>query len=287
MAEPDEGHNAMSRWTIEEPTSLDFDGVVALRVTVIAGSVSVLASDERPSIMVGEVQGPPVTVTHEAGMLTVTHEKLWEGVLSWLRTHNVRTAITVTVPHDCPVSLTLVSADAVVTGMTTRTSIKSATGNVTLDGVAGAIDANTVSGAIEAQGLDGTVSFTSVSGDLALAGASIDRLGARTVSGRIAADVDLSGDAAVDVNTVSGEVALRVPESADAQVSLSSAAGRIETSFPELGRQDRTIAQSVTGKLGDGGGRLTVNTVSGAITLLGRDDDAPEITTDTGPRMEK
>jgi hypothetical protein len=259
--------------------------VVALRITVIAGSVSVLASDERPSIMVGDVEGPPLTVTHEAGMLTVTHEKLWEGVLSWLRTHNVRAAITVTVPHDCPVSLNLVSADAVVTGMTARTSIKSATGNVTLDGVAGAIDANTVSGAIEAQGLDGTVSFTSVSGDLALAGASIDRLGARTVSGRIAADVDLPGDAAVDVHTVSGEVALRVPESAGAQVSLSSAAGRIETSFPELGRQDRTIAQSVTGKLGDGTGRLTVNTVSGAITLLGRDDDASEIT--TGPRMEK
>ncbi|QKW34527.1 DUF4097 family beta strand repeat protein [Actinomadura sp. NAK00032] len=274
----------MSRWTIEEPTTLDFDGVVALRITLIAGSVSVLASDERPSIMVGDVEGPPLVVTHEAGMLTVTHEKLWEGVLTWLRTHKARAAITVTVPHDCPVSLNLVSADAVVTGMTTRTSIKSASGDVTLDGVAGAIDANTVSGVIEAQGLDGTVSFTSVSGDLSLAGATVDRLGARTVSGRIAADLDLGADSAIDVNTVSGEVALRVPESAGAQVTLSSAAGRIETSFPELGRQDRTIAQSVSGKLGDGAGRLTVNTVSGAVTLLGRDDD-PEIT--TGPRMEK
>ncbi|NVI92119.1 DUF4097 family beta strand repeat protein [Actinomadura sp. BRA 177] len=275
----------MSRWTIEEPTTLDFDGVVALRVTLIAGSVSVLASDERPSIMVGDVEGPPLIVTHEAGMLTVTHEKLLEGVLSWLRTHKVRAAITVTVPHDCPVSLNLVSADAVVTGMTTRTSIKSVSGDVVLDGVAGAIDANTMSGAIEAQGLDGTVSFTSVSGDLTLAGASVDRLGARTVSGRVAADVDLSGGAGVDVNTVSGEVALRVPESAGAHVSLNSAAGRIETSFPGLARQDRTIAQSVTGEIGDGTGRLSVNTVSGPITLLGRDADEPEIT--TGPRMEK
>ena len=38
----------MSRWTIDEPTTLDFDGVVALRATLIAGDVSVLASDERP-----------------------------------------------------------------------------------------------------------------------------------------------------------------------------------------------------------------------------------------------
>lgn len=274
----------MSRWTIEEPTTLDFDGVVALRVTLIAGSVSVLASDERPSIMIGDVEGPPLTVTHEAGMLTVTHEKLWEGVLSWLRTHKCRATITVTVPHDCPVSLNLVSADAVVTGMTTRTSVKSASGDVTLDGVAGTIDAGTVSGAIEAQGLAGTVSFTSVAGDLSLAGASIGTLAARTVSGRITADIALSGDARVEANTVSGEVALRVPEAAGAQVTLNSAAGRIETSFPELGRRDRTIAQSVTGKIGDGTGRLTVNTVSGSITLLGRDDGTPEITT---PRMEK
>ncbi|TDD93575.1 DUF4097 family beta strand repeat-containing protein [Actinomadura rubrisoli] len=274
----------MSRWTIDEPTTLDFDGVVALRATLIAGSVSVLASDERPSIQIGEVEGPPLVIGHEAGMLTITHERLWEGVLSWLRTHRCRAAITVTLPHDCPVVLNLVSADALITGMTARTSIKSASGDVTLDGVLGSIDANTVSGVIEAQGLDGTVSFTSVSGDLSVAGGSVDRMGARTVSGRIAADVDLIGESRVDVNTVSGEVALRVPGSAGAQVSLNSVTGRVETSFPELGRVERPVARGVTGKIGDGSGRLWVNTVSGSITLLGREDDAPEIIT---PRMEK
>ncbi|WP_067455160.1 DUF4097 family beta strand repeat-containing protein [Actinomadura macra] len=274
----------MSRWTIDEPTALDFDGAVALRATLIAGSISVLASDERPSIMIGEVEGPPLLVSHEAGMLTVTHERLWEGVLSWLRTQRCRASITVTVPRDCPVSLNLMSADALITGMTARTSIKSASGDVTLDGVLGAVDANTVSGAIEAQGLDGTVSFTSVSGDLSLAGGSVERLVARTVSGRIAADMDLVGDGRVEVNTVSGEVALRIPASAGTQVSLNSAAGHIDTSFPELGRLERPVICGLSGKLGDGTGRLTVNTVSGSITLLRREDEEPEITT---PRMEK
>src|SRR5690606_29773780 len=273
----------MSRWTIDEPTALDFDGVVALRATLIAGDISVLASDERPSVMIGDVEGPPLVVGHEAGMLTITHEKLWEGVLSWLRTQKCRASITVTVPHDCPVTLDLVSADAVVTGMSARTSVKSASGDVPLDEVSGAIDANTVSGAIEAQGLNGMVSFTSVSGDLSLAGGSIEHLGARSVSGRIAADVRLAADGRVDVTTVPGEVALRIPETADAEVSLNSAAGRIDTSFPELAREERTVARSVTGKLGAGTGRLTVNTVSGAVTLVGRDDDPGG----AGPRMEK
>jgi hypothetical protein len=274
----------MSRWTIDEPATLDFDGVVTLRTTLIAGNVSVLASDERPSVIIGDVEGPPLVISHEAGMLTITHERLWEGVLSWLRTQRCQASITVTVPHDCPVSVNLVSADAVITGLTARTSIKCASGNITLDGVTGAVDANTVSGDIEAQGLDGTVTFTSVSGDLALAGGAVEQLTARSVSGRIAADVDLVGGGRVDVNTVSGEVALRVPESAGAQVSLNSAAGRIETSFPELGRQVRAVATSVNGKIGDGTGRLSVHSVSGAITLIGRDGDAAEITT---PRMEK
>ncbi|MFI0355497.1 DUF4097 family beta strand repeat-containing protein [Actinomadura sp. 9N407] len=273
----------MSRWTIDEPATLDFDGVVAFKATLIAGSISVLASDERPSVLIGEVEGPPLVIGHEAGMLTITHESLWEGMLSWLRTHKCRAAITVTVPRDCPVTLNLVSADAVVTGMTARTSIRSAAGDVTLDGVTGDIDANTVSGAIEAQGLDGKVSFTSVSGDLALAGGAVETLGARTVSGRIAADVDLAAKGRIDVNTVSGEVALRIPESVGAEVSLHSAAGRIETSFEELGRAERAVTKSVTGSLGDGSGRLSVNTVSGSVALLGRGDPS-EITT---PRMEK
>ena len=128
------------------------------------------------------------------------------------------------------------------------------------------------------------MSFTSVSGDLSLAGGSVERLSARTVSGRIAADVDLVGDCRVDVNTVSGEVALRIPEAAGTQVSLNSAAGHIETSFPELGRLERPVICGLSGKLGDGTGQLTVNTVSGAITLLGREDEEPEI---IKPRMEK
>ena len=72
-------------------------------------------------------------------MLTITHDRLLEGVLSWLRTRNARAAITVTVPHDCPVTVNLVSADAVITGLTARTSIKCASGGITLDGVTGAL----------------------------------------------------------------------------------------------------------------------------------------------------
>ncbi|MCP2340059.1 DUF4097 family beta strand repeat-containing protein [Actinomadura rupiterrae] len=260
----------MSRWTIDEPTTLEFDGVVALRATLIAGSVSVVAGTGRPSVHVDSVDGPPLQVAHEAGMLAITHEKLIEGVLSWLRTQKASAHVTVTVPADCPVSLNLVSADAVITGIHARTQVRSATGDVTLHDVAGDIEANTVSGDVEASGLDGRVTFISASGELALAGGSLDRLAARSISGRVSADVELRGEGRTEIQTVSADVAVRLPEHASTRVVLNSGTGRVEASFPELARQDRAIARSVSGKLGDGSADLTVNTISGNVTLLSR-----------------
>jgi hypothetical protein len=274
----------MSRWTIDELTSLDFDGVVALKATLVAGNISILPTDNTPSLHVSAVDGQPLLVTHEAGMLTVSHENLmWEGVLKWLRNMRCDATVTVTVPVDCPVAINLVTADAVVAGLSARTSIKSGSGNITLDGVTGKIDANTVSGVVEAQGLDGTVSFNSVSGDLALAGGLVRALTASTVSGRIAADVDLTADSRVRISTVSGEVALRLPRSTSAQVTLNAVAGRVDTSFPGLQRQERAITKTLTGTLGGGAGQLAVNTVSGGITLLSRPDLEPGLEPDPGP----
>jgi len=261
----------MARWTIDEPTTLDFDGVVALKATLVAGRLSVLAGD-KPSITVGEVIGRPVVVSHDAGMLTIDHEVL-EGVLGWLRKEKTRATITVTVPKDCPVRINLISADGVVSGLTARTSIKAGSGDITLDGVTGEIDAVTVSGLIEAQGLSGAVTFNSVSGELALAGGLVRRLAARTVSGKVTADVALSPDGEIQISTVAGAVALRMPVTTSAAISLTSATGRVETAFEGLDRTERPVSRGLSGKLGDGSARLSVNSVSGGITLLSRPAD--------------
>ncbi len=180
----------MPRWTIDSPTTLDFDGVVALRVRVVAGSVAVLATADRPRLDVTEVSGPPLLVTHEAGILTVSYEDLtWDGLRGWLRPQRHSANITITVQKDCPTQLGVVNATAVVSGISARTSLKSVSGDIMLDGVTGAVDANTVSGNLEAQGLDGSVAFKSVSGDLTLAEGRLGRLDAKTVSGRVTADV--------------------------------------------------------------------------------------------------
>jgi hypothetical protein len=277
----------MQHWTVDAPTTLDFDGVAALRVRVISGSVAVLSTDDKPRLDVASLSGQPLLVKHEAGILTITYPDLtWDGLLGWLRPQPHSATITVMVPRECPTQLGVVSASAVVSGISAATSVKSVSGKITLDGVTGAVNARTLSGDVEAQGLDGRVGFNSVSGDLTLADGAVEKLDARTVSGRVTADVDLDDGGAVRVTTVSGEVAIRLPAQTSTQVELRSATGRVQSEFGGLTASRGPAASTLSGTLGSGAGRLLVSTMSGQVTLLERNNsDAPPA--DGGPQTQK
>jgi hypothetical protein len=232
----------MTQWTIEAPTSLNFDDVSGLRVRLIAGSVAVLATDGRPSLDVADISGEPLNVTYEDGLLTISHENLtWEGLLKWLRPHRHSATVTVTVPRKCQTQVGVVSATAVMSGMSARASVKSVSGGITLDGVTGDVDANTLSGALEAQGINGKLNFNTVSGDLTLADGWLERLDANGVSGDVTADIDLDPLGGMQVTTVSGEVTLRLPAEADAQVNLHSLSGDVRSEFAELSRSSAPV----------------------------------------------
>ncbi|HZV09881.1 MAG TPA: DUF4097 family beta strand repeat-containing protein, partial [Novosphingobium sp.] len=193
----------MAHWTIEAPTSLDFDDVTGLRVRLLSGSVAVLATDGKPSLEVASATGDPLQVTYQDGVLTITHDNLtWEGLVNWLRPQRHSASVTVTVPCTCPTQLGVVSASAVMSGINARASVKSVSGEITLDGVTGDVDANTVSATLEAQGINGKLNFNTVSGDLTLADGWLERLDANAVSGDVTADIDLDPLGGMHVTTV-------------------------------------------------------------------------------------
>jgi hypothetical protein len=260
-----------SEWSIEAPTSLEFDDVTGLRVRLIAGSVAVLATAGKPTLEVSSVEGDPLTVSYEDGVLTVAHENLsWEGLLKWLRPQRHAATVTVSVPRKCAAQVGVVSASAVMSGISARTSVKSVNGGITLDGVSGDVDANTVSGAVEAQGINGKLNFNTVSGDLTLADGWLERLDVNGVSGDVTADLDLDPLGGMQVTTVSGEVVLRLPAEADARVNLHSVSGDVRSEFAELRRSSAPASRSVSGSLGAGSGQVSVTTMSGRVMLLRR-----------------
>jgi Putative adhesin len=266
----------MPQWTVEAPTRLAFDDVTALRVRTVAGSVAVLATGDTPALDITSISGPPLLVSHDDGVLTISYEDLtWDGLLEWLRPRGHTADLTVTVPRDCPAQVGVVAANAVVSGVTARTSIRSLSGAITLDGLGGQVQARTVSGDVEAQDVNGQVSFNSVSGDLTLAGGSLDRLDAKTVNGSVTADVHLGKPGQVRVATVSSDVALRLPAEPDATVRLRSTSGQVLSEFDCLRGTHSHMARSVNGTLGAGSGQISVTTLSGRVTLLKRPRPAP------------
>jgi hypothetical protein len=271
----------MPSWTIDTPVNIDFEHVTELNMRLIGGSVAVLATDDRPSLTVSEIKGRPLQVEHSDGRLTVSYETLtWDRLLDFLKPAHDRAAVTVTVPAGCPIQLGVVSASALVSGLTAGASVKGVSGDITLDGLAGDVLANTVSGELLARDLDGTVNFASVSGALTLADSAIGTLTAESVSGQVTADVTLDTEGGAQVSTVSGEVTLRLPADADAAVRLNSMSGKVRSDFDSLQLRKVPGPRTVSGNVGAGTGQVAVNTVSGAITLLRRPDRR------TSPRAE-
>lgn len=261
----------MPHWTVDAPMSLDFDDVTALAVRLIDGTVAVLATDDKPSVVVSDVGGRPLHVSHEDGTLTIGYEALsWERLLDWLKPVHDVAAITVTVPAECAIQLGVISAAAVVSGLSSGAAVKGVSGEITLDGVAGDIQAETVSGALEGRDLDGEVRFKSVSGDLTLANSSLTCLEADNINGQVAADVSLAATGGMRISTISGDVTLRLPADSDARVRLHSTSGFVRSEFDTLRTTMSPGSHTVSGNLGGGSGNVSVNSVSGAVTLLRR-----------------
>jgi hypothetical protein len=265
----------VTQWRIDTPQSLDLEGVRHLNVRMVAGSIDVVGSSEAAGnggahVEVSRLDGA-LTVTLEGDTLTIAHEKLtWGGLLDWVGNHRASAVVSVSVPDACPVELGVVSADAVVSGITADTKVKSVSGNVTLDGLDADISAQTVSGDLETRRLQGKLRFTTVSGDLTVVDGTSSQVKAETVSGDVTLDLDVTSGARLDLNSVSGDVTVRLPGSAGLQVEAKTMSGNLDCAFDGVARDGKPGRSTMRGSLGSGNGFLQAKTVSGDITLLRR-----------------
>jgi hypothetical protein len=265
----------VTEWRIDSPQSLDLTGVRRLNIRLVAGNVDVVGSSEGAEegaahLEVSQLDGPLV-VTLEGDTLTIAHERLtWGGLLDWVGNRKASAVVSVSVPDGCPVELGVVSADAVVSGITSATKVKSVSGDVTLDGVRADISSQTVSGDLETRELSGKLSFTTVSGDLTVVRGTSGHVSAETVSGDMTLDLDVSEEARLDLKSVSGDVTLRLPESAGLQVEAKTMSGSLDSAFAGVGVERKPGRNTMRGRIGSGAGFLKAKTVSGDVTLLRR-----------------
>ncbi|WP_435111233.1 DUF4097 family beta strand repeat-containing protein [Nocardiopsis synnemataformans] len=276
----------MARWTIDRPMTQTLDGIVALRVRIIGGHVNILPTDDPVTFEVTDIVGEPLLVTQEAGILTIHYEDLTsQGLLDRLRPVQLngyksmqhrRATVNLRLPKDCPVEVSTVSAPIVAAGLSARSQLRTATGEITLDDTSGETEINTVSGSTAVRDPHGSLKFNSVSGQLAVAGGRLSALSAKTVSGQLLADTGVAPAGRVRLTSISGEIALRVPSETSATVELRTAAAPAKSDFG-LDRRSAPARTVLSGRIGSGvdPASITINSASGRTALLRRAPEAP------------
>jgi len=131
------------------------------------------------------------------------------------------------------------------------------------------VSASSVSGDVDVTGAQGDVHANSVSGDIRLDHLKATSITANSVSGDIIIRVDqFTGQGDLSFNTVSGDVTLEVPKQFDADLRMSTVSGDIDSDFQLVISNNRTRGRgSVDARIGNGGRRLDLNTVSGDLKL--------------------
>ncbi len=124
----------------------------------------------------------------------------------------------------------------------------------------------TVNGGIDVRSLTGNVEAYTVNGDIDITTTGYAE--ATTVNGSIEATIGTANWAGMlEFETVNGSITVALPDGVGADVSARTINGAIETDFP-LTVRGRFSHRSLSGSIGGGGERISLETVNGSVRLL-------------------
>ncbi|PJI95224.1 DUF4097 family beta strand repeat-containing protein [Luteimicrobium subarcticum] len=258
-------------WSIKDEGTVPVGGpVTALEVGLVGGRVDVVAGDGPGArVEVHDVHGHPVEVSSKNGKLKVGYRGSFVAHLG--QRGRDRADVQITVPADVAVNLGVVKADGLVAGIRGKIKASTVSGPVVVDQCEGELEVSTVSGEMVVRDHTGDVKASSVSGPLTVSGA-VPVLEASTVSGDLLADLTVAPRTAT-LSGVSADVTLRVPDADELALRLNAATGRVVVDGAE--HTDVRHKGVVLDRRAGGDSKATINTVSGAVTVLsGRTADA-------------
>ncbi|CAN5324602.1 hypothetical protein BH10ACT7_BH10ACT7_29360 [soil metagenome] len=260
---------AQEKWLIDGPKVIDVDNVRKLKVGLIAGQVNIIGHDETGvHIEVDRVTGRDLKVTLDGDTLEIDHAQLrWDNFIEVFRSFSgsAKVDISIKVPRDVALKFGVVSASALISGLTEDASISTVSGDVVVDNIYGDLQLNGVSGEISVRGHYGAINAHTISGDITAAG-EIMKFTGDTVSGDVFLDIAGLPDE-VRVNTVSGSITTRLAAGVPAQYKINTVSGRIQLDESEI----RGVRGGFTGRYGELDQRwleFRANTVSGSISVL-------------------
>ncbi|KHK97160.1 hypothetical protein LK09_12915 [Microbacterium mangrovi] len=272
------------KWLIQPGSSrvIDLDGIRTLKAGLVGGQVDIVAHDEPGvRIEVHGVTGKDLRIEATDDFVEIDHPQLrWDNFLEVFRNFGntgPRAEISIAVPRQIALTLGVVSASALVSGIRSGARLNTVSGDIIVDEAEGDLVVNAVSGDVQARALSGTLNANSVSGDVAVQG-SVRKTTIDTVSGDMM--VDNAGDAhQINLNTVSGASTIRLDHDLAANYAMRSISGRVLVDGVIRSGQGGGPTTNFSGSAGELSGSFVdvrVNSVSGNITVLRRTEAAED-----------
>ena len=260
---------AQEKWLVDGAKTIDIGMVRRLKVALVGGKVDIIGHDEPTArVEVHSVSGKELLVSLDGDTLEIDHPQLgWENfidVFRWFK-GSERAEVSIMVPRDVALTLGVVSASALVSGLGEDATISTVNGDVVVDGVTGDIHINGVNGEIAVRNHTGAISARTISGDVTASGA-ISRVGVDTVSGEVFLDIAGTPDS-VRANTVSGAITTRLQQHVATKYTINTVTGRLQLDDSEI----TGVRGGYTGRFGDldrNWLEFKANTVSGNISVL-------------------
>ena len=267
----------LEKWIIHpgETRVIDIEDVRKLKIGLVGGQIDVIAHDEPGvRIEVHAVTIKDLRIEASGNLVEIDHPQLrWDNFLEVFRNFGVsgpKAEISVAVPRDIALTLGVVSASALVSGLRSDAKLNTVSGDIIADGITGDVSVNAVSGDVNIRGLTGSLNANSVSGDVAATG-SLRKATIDTVSGAML--VDTTGDAqTVSLNGVSANATIRLDAGLPANYAIRTVGGRVQVDGTVRSGQG-SITTNYTGSIGELSGSFVdvrANSVSGDVTVLRR-----------------
>lgn len=261
------------KWLIApgEERVIDIAQATRLKIGLVGGQVDVIAHDE-PGIRI-EVHGvttKDLRIESDGTEIEIDHPQLgWDNFLEVFRNFGSggpRAEVSVAVPRSIALNLGVVSAGALVSGLTNDARLNTVSGDLIVDTHTGDLTLNSVSGDVQVRGLTGSANANSVSGDVAITG-SVRKATVDTVSGAIW--VDATGAVnTISLNTVAGNSTIRLEEPLPANYVVRSMSGGVLIDGIDRGNSGPTNYTGSTGELAGTFVDIRTNSVSGDTTVL-------------------
>lgn len=260
---------SQEKWIVDGPKVIDIETVRTLKVSLIAGQVDIVGHDEPTArVEVHSVSGKDLKISVDGDTLEIDHPQLgWDNFLDVFKNFrsSARADVSIMVPRDVALKFGVVTATALISGLTEDATVSTVSGDLVLDNISGDVKLNSVNGEIAVRNHHGNISAHTVSGDVTASG-EVTKFGADSVSGDVFLDLSGTPDE-VRVSTISGNVTTRLAAGVPAQYKVRTVSGTLQLDDATI----NGVRGSYNGKYGTLDRNwldFSANTVSGNISVL-------------------